>query len=1043
MRKLLAFVAFSLFLSLSVIAQTGRTVTGKVTNEKGVPMSGVSVSVVGFGRNAITDQNGAFSINAPEKAKTLRFSFVGYEDVDQSIGSGPLSITLKEENKALNEVVVVGYGTQKKKEATGSLASVKGDAIANKPVQSFEQALGGRAAGVQITIPSGVLNAPPVIRIRGTNSISLSSYPLIVIDGIPTFTGDASSTAAAGNALASINPNDIESIDVAKDAAATAIYGSRAANGVVFVTTKKGKAGKAKVTYDGWFGISQVQRLPQLLDAFQYTDFKNKALVNAGTFNANTNAFALTNGPDGRPINTNWYDFVYRTGIQHSHTVNVSGANDATSYYFSAGITKQQGIIRRNDFNRMSLMMNVDHKISKILSIGGKIQYSKEDNLAAVSSGSLGDAFATAGLGRVPLITAPNVSPYNNDGTYNISGALIGSQNNKQGQVGFNNPVVQLDLNRQNSYAYRLLSNVYVQAKPFSWMTLRSTYSIDNLNVDNDSYFSPLSGEGFSTNGSATANFNKNERWVWTNTMQLDKTFADKHNVSLLIGNEQQKTNSNGYGINRIGVNDPNFTVIQAGWQTPNTAGLGIGENYLISDFSRLQYNYDRKYYLSGNIRRDGASQLGSNNKYGTFWGVSAGWEIAREAFWSSMRMDKVFSSFKLRASYGKVGNIGGLGNFTSLSTFGSGLYGGNGTVVYNQAGNADLTWETSRKTDIGINFGILNDRITAEVAYYKNDIDGLLLFVPQPPSAGLPSTIPRNVGKMYNEGIEFSVDAAVVNKKNFTWRTSFNAAYNDNKVTSLAPGLNNIISSTGGLENPSITLPGYPIGMLFVTRSAGVDPATGRRIYINGAGRQVFYQRVPPPGQFQWSYADGTAAPTVSSADAVVYRNTNPRWTGGWDNNFRYRNFELNILMTYQFGSWIYFGTNAGLRDQRFWNNSVDVLRAWTKPGDVTDVPKSVFGDNVSNGSAFPMDVNVFKGDFVKMRTLGISYYLPKSILDKVKISSARFYINGNNLLIITPYPGPDPEVSSNGNGSSNFGIDRNTVANQRTITFGLNVGF
>lgn len=1043
MRKLVALVASVVLLIVQLQAQTSRTLTGKVTDSKGAPLVGVTVSA-GSDRRTVTDNAGNFTIQVTANVRSLRFSYVGYNILDASISDkNSITVNMTEEDKSLSEVVVVGYGTQKKKEITGSIASVKGEALANKPTQSFDQALGGRAAGVQVTIPSGVLNAPPVLRIRGTNSISLSSYPLIVLDGVPMFTGDFSATSAAGNILASINPNDIESVDVAKDAAATAIYGSRAANGVLFITTKKGKAGRSKVTLDSWVGFSQVQRLPVMMDAFQYTDYKNSALVNAGTFNATTNTFALTNGPDGQPINTRWSDYVYRTGVQHSNTISISGANEATSYYFSAGYTEQQGILRRNDYKRLSLTMNLDHKVGKAVNIGGKIQYSSEKNLAAVSSGSLGDAFATAGLGRVVQVTAPNISPYNNDGTYNYNGALIGVMGNKVGQVGFNNPVIQLDLNRNNNYIEHIISNVYAQIKPFSWLTGRTTYGIDYVLSDNDLFFHPISGEGFASTGSVTSTYNKNKRWVWTTTLQFDKTFSEKHTVSALAGIEHQKSDGVGFGLNRITVSDPAFTNIQGGWATPNAAGLGIGENYLYSEFGRVQYNYDRKYYLTANLRRDGASQLGTNTKYGTFWGVSAGWEIMNEKFWSAAKLDDVFSSFKVRASYGKVGNIGGLGNFASLSQYGSGLYGGAATVAYSQAGNPNLTWETSKKTDIGINFGILKDKITAEIGYYESNNDGLLLFVPQPPSAGLPSSIPQNIGTMYNRGFEFQVNWNAVSKKDFSWNTSFNLATNANKVTSLAPGINSIIGSTGGLENPSITLPSYPIAMIFVTRTRGVDPATGRRIFVNAQGRDVYFQHVAPAGQSRFMYADGTTAPTVSNADAVVYKNTNPKIFGGWENTFRFKGFELTALLTYQFGNWIYYGTQAGLRDQRFWNNETAILRRWQKAGDITDIPRPVFGDNVSNGSSFPLDINVFKGDFVKLRTLTLGYNLPKSLLEKIRITSARFYINGNNLLILTKYPGPDPEVSSNGNGTTNFGVDRNTVANQRTLTVGLSVGF
>ena len=1044
MRKLAVFLTCALLFVAQAYAQTARNVTGKVTDDKGAPLVGVTVSAVGANRNALTDNSGTFSIQVTEKVKTLRISYVGFDSKEVNInGKSTISVSLSMEDKSLNEVVVVGYGTQRKREITGSIASVKGEALANKPTQSFEQALGGRAAGVQVVIPSGVLNAPPVLRIRGTNSISLSSYPLIVVDGVPVFTGDGSSTSAAGNVLSSINPNDIESVDVAKDAAATAIYGSRAANGVLFITTKKGKPGRSKVTLDSWVGFTNPQRLQKVLDAQQYTDYKNEALRNAGTYNALTNAFATTLGADGKIINTNWADIVYRQGLQHSNTISLSGANESTSYYFSTGYTDQEGIINRNDFKRLTLLMNVDHKAGKFFSMGGKIQYTSDQNTAAASSGSLNDAFATAGLGRVALITAPNVGPYLADGSYNQANGLIGVMGNKLGQVGFYNSQISMDLNRSNSFGEHLISNIYGQFKPVSWLAIRTQYGIDYLMVDNDFFSHPLSGEGFSSTGSVSAVFNKNKRWVWTTTAQFDKVFADKHNVSALVGIEQQKSDQNSYGLNRITVSDPDFTNIQGGWATPNTSGLGIGENYLYSEFARAQYNFNRKYFLTANIRRDGASQLGVNSKYGTFWGVSASWDVLTEQFAQNFKLDQMFSSLRIRGSYGKVGNIGGLSNFASLSTYSSGLYGGGATVAYNQAGNPNLTWETSNKTDLGINFGLFKDRLTAEIGYYNSDNNGLLLNVPQPPSAGLPSTVPANVGSMYNRGFEFDIKYNVVQNKNFSWSTSFNLSTNDNKVLSLADGLSSIISSTGGLENPSITVPGQPIGMLFVTRTAGVDPATGRRIFINSKGREVFFQHVAPAGQSRFMYADGTTAPTVSSADAVVYKNTNAKIFGGWDNNFRFKNFELNALLTYQMGGYLYYGTQAGLRDQRFWNNEVGVLNRWQKAGDVTEFPKPIFGDNVSNGSSFPLDINVFKSDFVKLRTLTFGYNVPKSFIDKAKISNLRFYVSGNNLLIITNYPGPDPEVSSNGNGTTNFGIDRNTVANQRTITIGLNVGF
>ena len=1046
MRKLLLMLGV-VFVCVQLDAQQ-RTIIGKVTDSKGNPIPNASILVKGTKIGTTSQSDGTYSLVIPATAKNLVYSSVGMTDLEISIGNkGVINAELLSSDKNLQEVVVVGYGTQRKKDVTGNVAIVKGDAVAERPVQSFEGALAGRAAGVQISSPNGVVNNPPVFRIRGTNSISLSSYPLIVVDGVPTYTGDIGSTNAAANALASISPNDIESIDIAKDAASSAIYGSRAANGVVFITTKKGKQGRAKITYDGWVGVTKVYGLPKLLNAQQYVDLKNEGLTNAGTFNSTTNYFALTNGPDGNPINTSWYDYIYRTGVSHSNYLSISGGNESTTYYGSVGYTDQQGIIRRNDFNRRNVLFSVDSRPSKYVSMGAKIAYSNEQNLAATSSGSLsGEAFNTGGLARLAIVNSPAVAPYKNDGSYNLSTTTantLGQMNNKVAQVGFYNPVVLLDQSRSNTENNHIQANTYFQLKPVKWLQLRTAYGIDYLYADNDIFQTAIHGDGFTAGGTATDNLNKFKRWVWTNTAQFDYQ-AGKHTFGVLAGEEEQRTTQVGYGLNRQTLADPSFNNIQSSFLINNTAGLANTENYLFSLFGRLSYNYASKYYLTGTVRQDQYSAFGPAYKKGTFWSASAGWEIAKEAFWTSAGFNNVFSSFKLRGSYGTVGNSN-IGNFDAFSLYGAALYGGSAALTFTQVGNPNLKWENTAKTDFGISFGILKDRITGDVAYYNNNYKDLVLNVTYAPSVGLPNNIPQNIASLYNKGFEFTVNALAVSKKNFSWNTSFNFATNQNKVTQLNPaaGISQFTTSTSSLETVSITKEGYPIGTLFVTRTAGVDPNTGRRIFVNAAGQQVFFQAVAPAGQFTYMYADGTKAPNVSSADAVPYKNTNPKLYGGWDNTFRFKDFELNMLWTFQTGFYVYYGTNAGLRDQRFWNNSTDVLRRWKTKGDVTDIPKVINGDNVSNGSSFPLDINVFKGDFAKLRTLTLSYYLPRTLIEKTKIASAKFYVSGQNLAIITKYPGPDPEVSSNGNANNSQGIDRNGTANGRVLTVGLNIGF
>ena len=1061
MRKLILIVSAVFVFILNAAAQN-RTVSGKVTDDTGTPLEGVSVTSPNSKQGTQTEKDGTYSISIPTSVKNLIFTYINFVGQSKSIGNSlTINIVLRSVDSKLEEVVVIGYGTQKRKEVTGSLTNIKGQVIAEKPVQSFEQALAGRSAGVQITIPSGVLNAPPVFRIRGTNSISLSSSPLIIVDGTPVTTGDLAGSNAAGNALASINPADIESMDIAKDAAATAIYGSRAANGVVFITTKRGRAGKTKINYNVSMGFTSVYGVPKVLNAQQYTDYKNYAAsttLGINTTNPAPNTgyirFNLTPGPDGNPINTNWANVIYRQGFNQDHNLNVSGGSDNTTYYFSAGYTNQEGILRNNDFDRKNILMNVDTRVSKYLSFGGKISYSNENNRVSSATGSLGDAFATGGFGRLALVNAPNISPYNNDGSYNIStfGNIIGQQGNalQTNQVGFYNPAYIFDKNRSNSETNHIQSNINVQVKPFSWLTFKSLYGIDYILVDNDIFRDARHGDGVTNAGDAFATLSKFKRWTFSNTLQIDKTFKDKHSFSLLGGLEQDRRTTNAFGLTRRIVTDPVYTVIQGGFTTDVNSGLGLGENYLQSAFGRFTYNYNKKYFISGSLRRDQTSLF--PNQAETFYGFSGAWQVDQEKFWGAA-IRKVFSSLKLRGSYGKVGNTAGVGDFDTYSTFSSGIYGGNGTLAFSNAGNDKLKWETSKQFNLGATIGFLKDRFNLEMTYYKNNISGLILGVPQAPSTGIPNRVFQNVGAMYNKGIELTLSGTVINTKDFTWATNFNYTNNQNEVTALAPGLIEVFTGTGGLETVNRTAVGYPAGYLWVVRSGGADPATGRRILYNKIGNTILYRfGILPAGQFTWQNTDGTrynlpsGAPTTvnAPADAVMYANPTPKVIGGFSNTFRYKGFDMEVHFTYQAGFSVYYGTNAGLHDQRFWNNSVDVLNGWRKFGDVANIPRPVYGDNVSNGSGLPMSFNVFKGDFIKLKNLTLGYNIPADALKKVKITNARFWVGGQNLWIFTKYPGPDPEVSSNGNVSSTGqGVDRNTLANGRTMTVGLNIGF
>jgi TonB-linked SusC/RagA family outer membrane protein len=1036
-----------------------RTITGTVTGkDDGRPIPGASVTLKGTRKGTQTDPNGKFSIQVSKGPQTLIFTFIGYQAKPVEITGSVVNVALDPDQRQLSEVVVVGYGTQLKRDNVGSIAQVKGSALVEQPVQNFVQSLGGRASGVQVTVPNGVLNTAPIFHIRGTNSISLGSQPLIVVDGVPAFSENLVGGEAGGNPLSNINPEDIESIDVAKDASATAIYGSRAANGVVFVTTKKGKKGNAVVSVDSWMGVTKVNRLPKVLNAAQYVALKNEAMTNAGLFNENSYYATLTPGPDGKPIDTDWEKLIYRTGKSYNGSVSVSGGTDKTTYYLSSNYSKQEGVIQKNDFTNKGILFNLNHKASKIISMGAKLGYSDNQNYAATSSGSLvGEAYSTAGLGRLALLLPSNLSPYNNDGSYNLNPAngSIGVMNNKGYAISYPNPQPALDLDRANNEINHATGNVYLQLNPLPWITLKTTYGIDYLYFTSDTFFNPISNFSVASNGVVTNNasvadtYAQYKRTVWDNIAQFDHSFGD-HNFSLLLGNEQQRSLTYGYGLTRTTLSDPAFNQIQAGYaiNTVPASSLLNSENYLVSFFGRLNYDFDKKYFLTATLRKDGFSAFGSGRKYGYFPGVGLGWEIAKEKFWENLKLDKVFSSFKLKGSYGKVGNNSGLNDYGSYGFYANSLFNGNATLAPSQTGNDNLGWETSTKTDIGFNFGLFGDRITGDFGYYKNDITGLIFNVPTAPSGGLATNPPVNIGSMYNKGFEFNIDADIIRSTGFKWSANFNISFNTNKITSLIPGTNSFTYSTSSLEIANINKVGGSVGDLYIIRSAGVDPATGDRIFINGKGQKVLYTF---NGTTHYFNPDGTPYLTAAgapnqinqTADAVDYGRATPKEVGGISNSFHYKNFDLNVLLTYQLGFYVYYGTAATLTDQRFWNNSTDILDHWTAPGQVAKYPKVVFGDNVSNGTSFPTDFNVYKGDFLKVKTINFGYTLPKNLLKKVGISSVRVYVSGQNLFVFTKYPGPDPEVSSNGTTNSSPGVDRNTAANGRTLTAGFSVKF
>ena len=1060
MKKVLLLL-FTVLTAHLLWAQT-RTITGRVADDKGAPLARVSVQAKGTNTGTTTADDGTFSLSVPASARTLVFSAVGMETKEASIGDdATINMTLLPQDRALQEVVVVGYGTQRRGEVTGSLSQISGSKLRDQPVQSFEQGLSGRATGVNISIPNGVLGNAPIIRVRGVNSISLSSYPLIVIDGVPAFTGDFGSGTTANNVLADINPSDIESIEVLKDASAAAIYGSRAAAGVIQITTKKGRAGRARVSYDGWAGWTKAYGLVDVLNAQEFTDLKNEGLSNAGTpANGTTLGFYTMTDAAGNLVDTRWYDHIFRTGFAQNHNLSVGGGTETTNYYFSAGFTDQEGMFRKNTFQRATGRFTLNHKVSNWLNVGGTFSYTSSEN-TGLNTGSTGASFNTSGAARLAIVLAPNVGPYNADGTYNLSGNnTIGYGNNKS-VLNFTNPVQVLDQNRFESMNERVLGNVYAQINFTPNLNFKTLYGIDNLTVQNEDYLNPTHGDGTQYNGAIGNTIQRPRRWNWQNVLSYNTTFNETHNFSAFIGAEQQKTITDRWGADRRGTTDPFFNTFQGGFldmTLPRAPFIPtLSENFLESFFGRVNYNFNKKYFVAANIRRDGNSAFAE--KWGTFWGGSAGWTLSEEEFWKNSALSSVLNTFRLRGSYGEVGNYAGINDFPYQGLYASGLNGPSAAVFYTQVLNPDLTWEKSKKLDVGFTAALFRDRVNVEAAYYRNNISDMVLFEPAAPSRGIPApvgipsnSILANVGSMVNRGIELSLNGTVLNKRDFSWSAAFNITTLKNEVTSLANNNADILVATGTLEQASLIRVGESIGSFYVVRTDGVNPDNGRRIFVYRDGTRVQYD-LSQPAANRWTRVDNGAVTRAANqaADAVVMGPALPKYFGGFDNTFRYKGFDLNVLIYFSGGNYVYNGSKAGLHDNRNWNNAKDALNRWTKPGDNAQWPRVVFGDNISNGSAFPISNNVEKGDFIKGRNISLGYTLPRSVVDRIGLSSVRFYVAALNAFTITDYTGFDPEIQSNNGANvaneqtvnSAPSVDRNAAPQARTINVGLNIGF
>ncbi len=1016
MRKLPLVVLCFMLTVCQLMAQT-KTLKGKITDEKGIPIPNVSVIVKGTTLGTPTGTDGTFSINAGSSAKSLVISSVGFGSKEISIGNKTsFSISLQSSTQNLDEVVVVAYGTQKKATLTGAQSTVKGNELENKPFTSVDKALQGSVVGLQSSASSGAPGASQAIRIRGIGSISASAEPLWVVDGIPINSGSGSSLATTSNLLSTLNPNDIENITVLKDAASSSIYGSRAANGVILVTTKKGKAGVTKFRFDAEGGSSSTAYKNseyQPLNAAQYTTITKEGLINAGfattanvdaIFNSNfTSALTYTT-----PVNTDWLGAVTKTGSQQQFNLSASGGNEKTTYFLSGGYFKQDGTTIATDFQRWNANARVESKATDKLTLGYNMNVGVTNQNTPLAGGAFGNPVLSA------FFILPTYSPYKPDGTLNyLTADFPGSS--------LYNTVAVSSLDKRLLKGVSLKGSVFAEYKILENLHFKTQFGVDYNTLEEDQYNNPFYGDGASKNGRAFSYYSRYMNWDWVNTLDF------KHNIlksgdmtfNLKVGYESQL--NKGYFTQVENSNFPPtraLTVASIG-ATPVIAGQTGSDYSFVGAFSSANINYKDKYVVSGSFRNDGSSRFGINNRYGNFWSIGGTWNIDKEMF-----MEKIngITLLKLRASYGSNGNAG-IGNYDALPLYGYGSVNVNGSTVstnYNsnpgsapsQPGNINLTWETNKPLDIGIDFGILKNRIIFTVDYYNRKTSSLLLAAPVPPTTGFTS-LNKNIGAMVNKGIEFSVNATPIMAKDFQWNVTFNIASNKNQITSL-------VNNADILSGSNIRRVGYDFQTFYTRLYAGVDATNGDPLW----------------------YTDGTKKATTNNYNLAIrqpYQTASPKIFGGFGNTLKYKGFSISANFYFNFGNYVqdtwgsyYDGAGFG----GGFNKVERVLNRWTKSGQITDIPKYVYGGNknAQNFSSFYL----VKGDYIRLRDITLGYDLSKKVSDKLHLSTLHIYVRGSNLWtwVADSHMPFDPEQGIGSATNLNVFIPK-------TVTAGLNIAF
>ena len=1041
MKRLVLYI-LCLIVTVSAAAQDvlqGRVIDAR-TQE---PVIGAAIQIRGTHNNTVSDIDGNFSLKiSGEEPYTLDVTFVGYlaQEIEVYDTSEPIEILLRENTRLLNEVVVVGYGTAKLRDLTASITSINKESLKGVTGNSIDNILEGHAAGVMVSTSGSQVGSAPVINIRGLASITSSVTPLYVVDGVPVNSSNIASSTDY-NPIADINPADIKSIDILKDAAASAMYGSRAAAGVVLITTNSGSAGKTKLTYDYNLGFNSATKLFTPMNAEQYTDIKNRGWLNNGG-DPNNLPYATMTDKNGNIVNTNWVDLIFRTGLSQNHNLNLQGGNDKATYYLSGSYTTQEGITVDAKYDRFSFKGNGTYKLNKFVKIGFNTGYTYSKIHTADDSRG-GSLSAMGGLTRLAYVDLPNVPAYNEDGTFYASTLAprnLGKGNNAI-EVFYYNAMGLIDGGQYGeSRTNRILANGYAEITPIKGLTLKTLYGIDWTLVQNESFSTPLHGGGYPDGSSRTGTSNL-RTWTWTNTANYQFDIK-KHHFDILFGVEASASNQ--HVVSRTGttLSNPDQMYVEASYLTYGGSG-SIQESSLFSYISRFTYDWKSRYYLTANWRRDGLSKLG--RKWGNFYGISGAWRISDEPFFRDLR--RTIDDLKIKVSYGVVGNAN-VGWYASKSVYSSSTYNGNVAYVSSGINDPNLGWEQTGTADVGFSASLLKGRFNIDVDYFYSRSKDLILDASQAYSTGIVgASVSTNLGKTLNKGLEITVSGDLIRKKNFTWSSSFNISFVKNEVVELADDI--LYSSSTGAN---ITTVGYSLAQLYTYPTDGIDPQTGRRVVLikkadGSYDRNLLIYKYGKGGAQLYELDGETLSKyTLSDWKPEISGNTKPTYYGGWSNTFRYKNWDAKVNFHFSGGNKILNAMRATLSDGRMWSGTKEYYdNIWQKPGDHAKYAKASYNDNYSNGTANLISDLIEDGDFLRLQSLSIGYqFNTKKWSQNLGISSVRLYAQAQNLFCLTGYTGFDPEINSYYSSANlRSGIDLNTTPLTRTITFGANISF